>query len=269
MKQSILIAMAILLFAGCTPQPTPQQAQAPCITRAQLNSYSYDSLARVANSLREDKKNIDTFDGLIGAMKVTVHNYADMIKSSITISNVVKFLPIPYAGEISNTTKLISKSALHLNVATDALDRYKKSAAAFLDSFEKLNPATAQPADLARLATFADSVLVHDARDLQVSLKQISASTEMMAATTQSIANALDTTGNYFNQAKSFVGFSKGTQTASASDKTKVTENKNSMNARMIQLNQKIALLQHSADTNRLNIEKAHIFTDLALQLDQ
>jgi hypothetical protein len=91
----------------------------------------------------------------------------------------------------------------------------------------------------------------------------------MMAATTQSIADALDTTGNYFSQAKNYVGFSKAPETASTSDKTKVNENRNSINAKMIQLNQKITLLEHSADTNRLNIEKARIYTDLAVQLSQ
>jgi hypothetical protein len=269
MKQSILIAMTVLLFTGCMPQSTPQPPQAACLNSAQLSNYGYDSLARVANLLREDKKNIDTFDGFISAMKVTVNNYATMIKSSVYISNVVRFLPIPYAGEISNTTKLISKTALHLSVAADALDHYKKSSASFLDSFNKLSPNAAPPAELARLATFADSVLLRDARNLQVSLKQISESTGMMAATTQSIADALDTTGNYFSQAKSYVGFSKTSVTASASDKTKVNENRNSINARMIQLNQKITLLEQSGDTNRLNIEKARIYTDLAVQLNQ
>ena len=268
MKKTIFLAMAVLLFWGCTPQvATPSRA---CLSSTQLSAYGYDSLARVANLLREDKKNIDTFDGFIGAMKVTVHNYADMIKSSVYISNVVRFLPIPYAGEISNTTKLISKTALHLNVAADALDRYKKSSASFLDSFEKLNPATAKPADLAKLAAFADSQLLHDAQELELALQQISSSTATMAATTQSISNALETTGNYVNNVKSFVGFSQTSATTiSSSDKVKVHESQNSINTKMLLLNQKIVALEHSADTYRLNIEKARIYTELAVQLDQ
>ncbi|MDD5052570.1 MAG: hypothetical protein PHO27_07565 [Sulfuricurvum sp.] len=266
MKRSIILAMTLVLFSGCMPEPTPTPQKA-CMSSAQLSSYSYDYLSRVAKMLREDKKNIDTFEGFITAMKVTVDNYADMIKSSVYISNVVRFLPIPYAGEVSNTTKLISKTALHLNVAAVALDRYKKSSATFLDRFDKLNRTTAQPEDLAKLATYADSELLSDARDLQIALQKISSSTATMAATTQGISDALDTTGNYVNQAKSYVGFQASA--VSTSDKTKVSENRNSINAKMGQLNQKIASLENSADMHRLNIEKAHIYADLAVQLNQ
>jgi hypothetical protein len=265
MKKILLITAAAFTFMGCTPQNTPEPTKA-CVSAQQLDTYSYQALSNIATLLREDKKNIDAFDGFMGAMKLTVNSYSEMIKSSVYISNVVKFLPIPYAGEISNTTKLISKTALDLNGASESLDRYKKSSASFLESFSKLDPKNASSTELAKLATFADTKLLKDAQDLELSLHKISDSTAMMAATTQSISDALDTTGNYLNHAKSLVGFSQD-QSASSTDKTKVTQNKNSINTKMAQLNQKIASLQHSADSYRLNIEKARIYSDLSVGL--
>lgn len=51
-------------------------------------------------------------------------------------------------------------------------------------------------------------------------------------------------------------------------DNTKVLQNHNSMNARVEQLNQKITSLGNSDEAYRLNIEKARIYSELALQLD-
>lgn len=274
MKLSLIVLVLAIFFGGCTPQATLPQTQVPSpkeptLTSAKLNSYSYDALLHVATLLQENKKDIDAFDGFISAMKVTVSNYSDMIKSSVYISNVVRYIPLPYAGEVSNTTKLISKTALNLNGAADALDRYKKSSAIFLETFAKLNPTNPNTADLVSLATFADTQLLRDAHDLEIASQKISSSTAMMAATTQAISDALDTTGDYLHSMKSFVGFSQNKETTSVSDKTKVTENKNSINAKITQLNQKIKVLENSAQNSHLYIEKARIYSDLSMKLTQ
>jgi hypothetical protein len=266
MKPLILYIGIVLFLGGCTTQPEPPtQPQKACLSASQLNAYGYDHLERVAKLLREDKKNIESFEVFINAMKGTVDSYAQMIKSSVYISNVVRFLPIPYAGEVSNTTKLISKTVLNLGGAASALNRYKTSTDTFLAGFDKLNRSTAKAADISKLAVYADTKLLNDANDLEASLKEISSSTTMMAATTQSIADALDTTGGYVNQAKNFVGISK----PSSDDKSTVDQNRNSINTRMIQLNQKIVSLEKSGQSHRYNIAKARIYSELSVQLEQ
>ncbi len=264
MKRSLIAAIVLVMFTGCMPQPTVQQPQKACMSAAQLNAYGYDHLEKVAKLLREDKKNIESFEGFISAMKGTVDSYAQMIKSSVYISNVVRFLPIPYAGEVSNTTKLISKTVLNLGGAASALNKYKNSSEYFLSSFDKLNRSNTSAAEISKLAVYADSKLLNDAKNLENALKEISASTEMMAATTQSIADALDTTGNYMNQAKIFVGLSQ----PSGDDKSTVVQNRNSINTRMIQLNQKITSLEKSGESHRFNIAKARTYSELAVEID-
>lgn len=264
MKRAIVIAAALLMLGGCAQQPVPLPQKA-CMSAAQLNAYGYDHLEKVAKLLREDKKNIESFEIFINAMKGTVDNYSDMIKSSVYISNVVRFLPIPYAGEVSNTTKLISKTVLNLGGAASALNRYKNSSDLFLAGFDKLNRTNAKAADISKLAVYADTKLMSDARSLENSLNDISSSTAMMAATTQRISEALDTTGAYVDQAKSFVGFSQ----PGGDDKSKVAQNKSTINTRMAQLNQKIASIEKSGQLNQFNIAKARIYSELAVELEQ
>ncbi|MBV5321996.1 MAG: hypothetical protein JZU62_09920 [Sulfuricurvum sp.] len=268
MKPLIVSAILVLMMGGCAQQPTatPPPPKA-CMSATQLNAYGYDHLEKVAKLLREDKKNIESFELFINAMKGTVDNYADMIKSSLYISNVVRFLPIPYAGEVSNTTKLISKTILHLGGAASALNRYKTSSDTFLANFDKLNRSNVSGAEISKLAVYADSKLLGDAKALENSLNEISESTSMMAATTQSIADALDATGNYVNQAKNFVGLSQ--PQPSGEEKSKVIQNHNSINTRMGQLNQKIASLEKSGESHRYNIAKARVYSELAVQLEK
>lgn len=262
--RAIFFGSVIFMLGGCTQQPVVP-SQKPCMSAAQLNAYGYDHLARVAKLLREDKKNIESFEGFINAMKGTVDSYSEMIKSSLYISNVVRFLPIPYAGEVSSTTKLISKTVLNLGGAASALNKYKNSTESFLAGFDKLNPSSASAEEISKLAVYADTKLLNDAKTLENSLKDISESTAAMAATTQSISDALDTTGGYVNQAKNFVGLTQ----PGSNDKSTVVQNRNSITARMAQLNQKIVALEKSGQSHRYNISKARIYSELAVQLEK
>lgn len=268
MYQYLIPLSLLLVFTGCTPQSglSPSEPQKPCINAQQLNTYGYDHLERVAKQLREERKNIDSFDVVMVVMKRTMDEYSDMLKSSIAISNVARFLPIPYAGEVCNTTKLISKMALNLGNTATALHQYKASSGQFLEGFDKLNRASVTSAEIAKLSQFADTKLLADAKTLEFSLKEISASTTSLAATTQSISEALDTTSGYMTQAKSLVGFSGD---ANVDEKKKVAQNRTTIHERLTQLNQKLATLEKSGQVYRYNIAKARVYSDLALSLEQ
>jgi hypothetical protein len=258
-----LLILTFFILSGCTPK-SPLVPQNKCITSEQLSGYSYDYLSQVAVLMREDSRKIDDFSVFINTLKLSVNNYSSMIKSSTYLTNAVRFLPIPYAGEISNFTKVFTNSLLHLNSAAVSLDNYKKSSSAFLDSFNKLDKTTATPEQLAKLSAYADTTVMADARDLRISLQKISSSVSALAATAQSISNAMETTEGYFTQAKSFVGLKP-----EATDKVKVNESSNSLNTRISQLSQKITSLEHSSDTHRQNIAKARTYAELAVQVEK
>lgn len=259
----IVFIAALLFITGCAPVTSPAP-QSPCLSASQLSGYSYDQLSRVATQMRDDGKKIEDFSLLITAMKGSVNNYSTVLQSSAYLSNAIRFLPIPYAGEVSGVTKVLSNTLIHLGSAAAALDKYKKSSSAFLESFDKLDRATATPAQLAKLATYADTTVLNDAAELQTAMQKISSSASLLSATAQTISNAMETTGGYVNQAKSFVGLQPA-----ANDKAKVIESRDTLNSRLAQLSQKISTLEHSGDSNRQNIAKARTYADLAVQLER
>ncbi len=258
----LLFLFIAAFITGCAPQPTPSTAS-HCLTSMQLNAYSYDYLSKVSLLLRADAKNIDDFSGFISATKGSVNDYASMIQSSAYLTNTVRFLPIPYAGEVCNVTKLVSGTLFNLSTAGVALDHYKKSSGLFLSNFDKMNRSTVTSTELEKLAMYADTTVMNDARDLHSALQKISASTAAIASASQSISNALDSTSGYYNQAKSFVGIQP-----EINDKARVNTSKETFNSKIAQLNKKINSLENSEDTHRHNISKARVYAELAIQVD-
>lgn len=221
-------------------------------------------MEQVAKTLREEKQNAKLFEISMFLLNKTVNEHTEMLKSSAQISNVARFLPIPYAGEVCTTTKLISKTALNLGLAATAFNEYKASSNTFLDEFDKLNRTTATSADISKLAVYGDIKLLNDARNLELSLKEISASTATVASTMQSITDTLETTNGYVNQMKNYVGFKNE---VSVEDKSKWVKNRSSTAIALTQLNEKIGLLEKSGKAYRYNMAKARVFSELALEL--
>lgn len=268
MKHSSLFFVIVLLFSGCTTITTnttiTPSVQKPCINVEKLNIYGYNHLEQVAKALREEKQNNKSFEISMFLLSKTVSEYSDMFKSSVQISNVARFIPIPYAGEVCSTTKLISKSALHLGEAANAFNQYKLSSNTFLDEFDKLDRKTATSAEISKLAVYGDTKLLSDARSLELSLKEISSTTATMSSTMQSISEALETTNGYVNHMKNYVGINNE---VSADDKGKVVKNRTSMMTAVTQLNQKIGILEKSGQVYRYNIAKARVYSELSLEL--
>lgn len=259
--RTVWILGTVLLLAGCAPT-APSTPSQNCLSAAQLNGYSYDHLARLASHLRDEKRSIEDFSGLIGAMKGSVNNYADVIESSTYLSNVVRALPIPYAGEVYGFTKIVGGTLLNLNTAAVALDRYQKSSSSFLAEFDKLDRSTATSAQLAKLSSYADTTFMSDAHELESALQKISASATALASAAQSVSNAMETTSGYLNQAKTLVGLKPATN-----DKSKAQSGRDTLNSRLAQLSQKISVLENSAQSHRRDIGKARTYAELSLQL--
>ena len=115
-----------IFFGGCTQQPTS------CISKQELVSKSYNELSLVAKSIKEQEKAMDDFAPFISIMKNYISDYSKTIEASIYLSNALRVLPIPYAGEISSATKLVSSSLVNLNNTATALHKYRESSAIFL-----------------------------------------------------------------------------------------------------------------------------------------
>ncbi len=261
MRHTIAILVAGFFIAGCTPSTTVTPPS--MVSGYSLTVRSYDELASVAQQVRGQSRSVDEFAGIISVMKATVSDYADIIKIGGYASNALRVLPIPYAGEVSNGTKLVSMTLVHINNATTALDRYKKSSTKFLNDFDALHRERLTAADVAKVSAFADETLMNDAMALQEAMGKIAKTSESLVALSDMMAKGIDTTSGYWDTAKGLVGMQPSAKEKETLGKTE------GFRGKLVTLNQKIAQLESSARLNRKGIAKSRVMADIALEVEQ
>jgi len=256
--QYIFLILMVFLFGGCTGQPTP------CVSQKELVSKSYSELSLVAKSIKTEEKAMGDFATFIGIMKNYVSDYSTTIEASAYLSNALRVLPIPYAGEVSNATKLVSSSLVNLNNTATALHKYRESSANFLAKYNQLgeNPT---PKSLAGLSAYADNTLIVDALSLQGNMEQISKTTNGLLTAVEIISSTSSTTLQYLGKAKSFLG---GSEEVSTVEKDTLEKSKNGFKSNLTQLNNHTNMLKNSAMFNRQTIAKARVIADLAVEVD-
>lgn len=254
----IFLILVVFFSAGCV-----QQQPTPCISKGELVSKSYDELGHIAKSIQNQKGAMDDFATFIGIMKSYVSDYSNTIETSAYFSNALRVLPIPYAGEISNATKLVSSSLVNLNNTATALHTYRESGAIFLTRYNQLgkNPT---PKALANLAKYADDTLILNALSLEGNMEQISKTTQGLLTATQIITTTSSTALNYLGKAKSFLGGEE----ASSEEKEVMAKSKDGFKSNLTQLNNHINMLKNSAMLNRQGIARARVISDLAVEVE-
>ncbi|MDD2698231.1 MAG: hypothetical protein PHF17_05440 [Arcobacteraceae bacterium] len=255
----IFLVLLVLIFQGCG-----EQQPKLCISQQELVSKSYSELSVVAKSIKEQESAMSDFAKFIDIMKSYVSDYSNTIQASAYFSNALRVLPIPYAGEVSNATKLVSNSLVTLNNTASALHKYRESSAIFIKEYNQLgeNPT---PSALAELSKYADNTLIIDALALQGEMEQISKTTEGLLTATQIISTTSTTALNYLGKAKSLLG---GTEEITVEDKEAIAKSKDGFKSNLAQLNTHINMLKNSAMLNRQGIAKARVISDLAVEVN-
>ncbi len=254
----IFLILVVFFIGGCTGQPTA------CVSKQELINKSYDELGVVAKSIKNQETSMNEFSTFVGIMKNYVSDYSKTIQASAYFSNALRVLPIPYAGEISNATKLVSNSLVNLNNTATAINSYKQSSSNFIKGYNQLNP-NSTPSEIAKLAKYADDKLIIDALKLEGNMEQISKTTEALVSVTQMVSNSSSSAFDYLGKAKSLLG---NDEVIPLEDKNKIAKSSDGFKASLIQLNNHISSLKNSAITNRQNISKARVISDLAVELD-
>jgi hypothetical protein len=192
----------IFFFHGCVskaPQPTRGFTSQELITKA------YTTHKELTATLRSEEKSLSSLLLAVSATQSIVGDYSTLLTQSAQISSVTRFLPIPYAGEVSNSTKLIASSLATLNSATRDIDSYNKALKAYLDTVDQysLNPTLE---GLFALQEKGNTLLVK-AHEMEVSLMKISHLLTTFSTLTHSIGSLLEKQQNLANDAKSLFGF--------------------------------------------------------------
>ncbi len=257
----LFLLLGIFIFQGCVQQP-PQPTS--CISKQELMAKSYNELTITAKAIKEQEKAISDFNLLVSLMKGYVNNYSTTIETSARLSSALRVLPIPYAGEVSSATKLISTTLVSLNNSATALHKYKESSTTFLKKYNQLgtNPT---PKGLAELSSFADNVLIIDALNVQRNMEQISKTTEGLLTLAEMISSTSSTALNYLGKTKSLLN---ETLEISNDEKDAIAKFIPTSKSTLAQLNTHIQTLKNSALHNRQGIAKAKVISDLAIEIE-
>lgn len=205
-KLSILTLGFFLLFSFCgcsTKSPAPPQG----FTTQELLLKAYATHTSISNTLKEEQKSISSLLLAVSATQTLVGDYSVFLTQSAQISSVTRFLPLPYAGEISNTTKLISTSLVTLNNASRDIDSYHKALKNYLDSVDHYSASPTLEA-LMILQEKGNTFLVK-AKDMELSLIKISHLLQTFSTFTRSIGVVLEKQQSLANEAKTLFGLTQ------------------------------------------------------------
>ena len=263
----ILPLLYILIIQGCVEKQSTISLVAnpasPSISQQELFQKSYAELALVSKSIHNEKEVIDEFANFITIMKTYVNDYATTIERSAYFSQAIRILPIPYAGEVSNATRIVSNSLVTLNDTAISLDKYKKSSINFLNGFNHLGRNPNLPA-LEKLSRYADDVLIVDALNLHVNMVKIEKTTESLLYVNKIISETSSTATSYIDKVKDFINI-----TPSEEEKEAIEKSEDTFKSKLIQLNKHITLLKNSVTKNRKNISKSRVISDLTVEIER
>jgi len=266
----ILSILIIFITQGCVEKqsslslPTNTTISATnSISEKELFQKSYAELSHVALSITKEKATLNEFKDFVGIMKHYVNDYANVIETSSYFTQALRILPIPYAGEVANATRIISSSLITLNETASALEKYQRSSSNFLNGFNQLKNKATLPA-LEKLSQYADNVLIVNALDLQTNMKKMGKTTENLLYVNTLISDASNSTSSFFDRVKNFVGMSPTER-----EKELVKDSDSQFKSKLYQLNKHISILKNSASINRQSIAKSRVISDLAVEVSQ
>jgi Mg2+ and Co2+ transporter CorA len=234
-----------------------------CISEEALFKKSYAELAKVANSIEKEKATLDEFKDFVAIMKHYVSDYANVIEASSYFTQALRILPIPYAGEVANATRIISSSLVTLNETASTLEKYQNSSVNFLNGFNQLKQKPTLPA-LEQLSQYADNVLIVNSLELQANMKKMGKTTENLLYVNKLIADASTSTSSFFDNIKDFVGMSP-----SQREKELIEDSDSEFKSKLSELNHHITVLKNSASINRQSIAKSRVISDLAVEVSR
>jgi len=265
-----LSVLIILITNGCVEKqstlslPVNTNISATnSISEQELFKKSYAELAHVAQSIQNEKATLDEFKEFVAIMKHYVSDYANVIEASSYFTQALRILPIPYAGEVANATRIISTSLVTLNETASTLEKYQKSSTNFLNGFNQLKHKPTLPA-LEQLSQYADNILIVNALELQANMKKMGKTTENLLYVNKLIADASNNTSNFFDSIKNFVGMSPTER-----EKEIVQDSDTLFKSKLSQLNRHISVLKNSATINRQSIAKSRVISDLAVEVSR
>ncbi|MDD3467007.1 MAG: hypothetical protein PHE67_07645 [Campylobacterales bacterium] len=202
MKRKILgVVTAGFLLAGCAAtQPTTAQN---CFDKPRLEQRELKELKDAKASLDAFKAEYQDISAYVNFLNQYVSDYSKYIGAAASASTFIKFMPIPYAGQISSATNFGSKMTVLISNTSKSMGNLNNS----IKTFEaKLALAESDPSKLQDAQNFADTTLSADITAAELSLIKLKDGTASMMAVSAMMKGYYDQTGDALSKAVNMFG---------------------------------------------------------------
>ncbi len=165
MKNIIFSLLALFIFGGCAVSEQPKN----CFDKTRLEQREYDALKNARASLATFKTEYGEMSSYINFLNAYTAEYSKYISAASTASLVIKYMPIPYAGQISSSAAFGTKMTALASNASKSVLKLNTSAAEF-DSKLAAYETTKNSQKLQEARKYASTVLQNDLEEAKLSL---------------------------------------------------------------------------------------------------
>lgn len=210
--QPVVPQSAALATALPSPELATLQAriteleQTPRLTASELTSRNRRLLGELAGQVRTQRQTMADFNGFVSWLSGSLEGYNKYLQASAVAANLIKVLPIPYAGQASMFTKFAAQGVASLNITSTAITRYLGTSQQFLTRYEALEKSPAPDhADVSALVKFADEQLLKDTADVRSRLSSTADLSTSVLAFLEGVNGYLGSADQYWAKTKAFV----------------------------------------------------------------
>ncbi len=168
MKNIVFLLLALFIFAGCAVNEPPKN----CFDKTRLEQKEYNALKNIQASLASFKTEYNEMSSYINFLNAYTAEYSKYISAASTASQVIKYMPIPYAGQISSSASFGAKITALASSASKSAMRLNTSIAEF-DSKISAYEMTKNHQKLQEARKYASTTLQNDLEEAKLNLLKL------------------------------------------------------------------------------------------------
>ncbi len=254
MKSIIFSILAIFLFAGCAVNEQPKN----CFDKSRLEQKEYDSLKNANASLATFKTEYAEMSSYINFLNSYTAEYSKYISAASTASIVIKYMPIPYAGQISSSAAFGAKMTALASAASKSVSKLNTSSIEFdmrLTAYE----VSKNPQKLQEARKYASTVLQNDLEEAKQSLIRLKDGAAGLMAVSMAISQYCNSGDQLLSKATSLF--------SSKSDTDKRAQIDNTMKSKTESFDKRMTKVTTSFESTKGYIKNADTYGALSDEL--
>ncbi|GEM_PF-5658850 len=228
-----------------------------------LNRKKAARLREIADDLKKQGLSTGDFNAFLSWMNSNLASYNRYIQAGSYAAFVVKFLPVPYAGQASMFTKFVTQFTASVNSAAIAVSNYQKSSLRFLSMVEALDRSNGNfEKQLAEAATFADQTLLKDMNEAEIRLATVADFSAGALAFLESVCQYAENGDEYWSKTREILGKDTGRK-----EKSLISSHLESLKSHAAAFNKKTGAFGELAKKEAFSIKSLAVYDELANEI--